>query len=440
MSLRVRIVAAIVLALILGSGLGLALAGWHARQWLRGELTSAQTSAALAVTRALADQRRSGPPAGDLAELVGTFDGDRHLQAVLTGADGRVLAASRPASATAPPAWFAALLRQPIATARLSDPSTGVTVALRPVDADDMSVVWSEFLDLAVALPLATLGGAALVWLLVGRALRPLDAVGEALPRIGVGDYTARAPEQGPPELARLGRGVNEMAARLAAMRDQNRALEEQIMTLQEEERADIARDLHDDIGPHLFAANVDAAMAQSLIAAGRNEAAIDQVRAVQGAIGHIQRLVRDILARLRPPRLAELGLCAAIRDLAEFWRARRPEIRFEVRLAEDDEGLPESVEETAYRLVQESLSNAIRHGAPGAIGVTVARAGAELRIDVVNDGVPASSIAPGLGLTGMSERVAAVGGALTAGPRDDGGWRVSAVLPLGESVRDAAA
>ena len=101
------------------------------------------------------------------------------------------------------------------------------------------------------------------------------------------------------------------MAARLAAMRERNRALEEQILTLQDEERADIARDLHDEIGPHLFAANVDAAMAASLIGAGRPDAALEQVRAIAAAIGHIQRLVRDILRRLRPTHLAELGLAA---------------------------------------------------------------------------------------------------------------------------------
>ncbi|MBV9996375.1 MAG: HAMP domain-containing protein [Caulobacteraceae bacterium] len=437
MSLRIRIVVAIVLALVLGSGLGLALAGWHARQWLRGELVSAQASADLAVRRDFEGLSRSAAPARDLADLVGTFDGDRHLQALLIGPGGRILAASIPEPASAPPAWFAALLRQKIAPARLPSPAAGVAVELRPVDANDMAVVWSEFLDLALALPLACLAGAGLVWLVVGRALRPLAAVGAVLPRIGAGDYDARAPERGPPELVRLGRGVNEMAGRLSAMRARNQALEEQILTLQDEERADIARDLHDEIGPHLFAANIDAAMAESLIAGGRTEAALDQVRSVQGAIGHIQRLVRDILARLRPTTLAELGLAAAVRDLVQFWRARHPEIAFSVRLCADG-GLPQGAEEAAYRLAQESLSNAVRHGAPSAISLTLERTHEALRIEVVDDGVGAAPRGAGFGLKGMGERVAAAGGELAAGPCDDGGWRVSATLPLGR--RDRAA
>ncbi|HZC17538.1 MAG TPA: histidine kinase [Caulobacteraceae bacterium] len=441
MSLRFRIVAAVVLVLVLGSGLGLALAGWQARQWLRGELISAQASGGLAVTRAYADLGRSDAPDRDLRALIATFDGDRHMQALLIGPGGQVLAASRLAPMATPPAWFGALLRQPIEPVRLTDPANArMSVELRPVYINDTAAVWPEFLDLTLVLAISCLGGAALIWALVGQALKPLRAIGEVLPRIGAGDYAAVAPERGPPELVRLARGVNEMAGRLAAMRGRNRALEEQILTLQDEERADIARDLHDEMGPHLFAANVDAAMAANLIASGRPEVALAQVRSIQAAITHMQRLVRDILGRLRPTRLAELGLSAAILDLIEFWRARRPNIRFETRLPVDGEGFSEAVQETAYRLVQESLSNAVRHGAPTTIGVSLEPAAGELRIEVSNDGAPATAVQPGFGLTGMAERVRAAGGRLEAGPKEPGGWRVTAVLPLAGQPREEAA
>ncbi len=441
MSLRFRIVAAIALVLVLGSLLGLALAGWQARHWLRDELTSAQTSGGLAVTRAYADLAHSDHPDQDLMGLIATFDDNRHLQAVLIAPDGRVLAASRPTPAASPPAWFAAILREEIAPARLPAPTAGgPVVELRPVYADDMSAVWAEFLDLDLVIALSCLGGAALVWVVVGRSLRPLQAVGEVLPRIGAGDYAAQAPEQGPPELVRLGRGVNEMARRLGAMNSRNRVLEEQILTLQDEERADIARDLHDEIGPHLFAANVDASMIASLIGAGKSDAALSQVRSIQTAIAHMQRLVRDILGRLRPTRLVELGLSAAVLDLIEFWRVRRPELAFETQLPADDLGLAEAGQETVYRLVQESLSNAVRHGAPKTITVRIEPAEGAVRIEVRNDGAAAAPAAPGFGLTGMAERVAAAGGTLDAGPLEGGGWRVIARLPLGAEPREEAA
>jgi two-component system sensor histidine kinase UhpB len=438
MSLRLRIVAAVVLVLVFGSGFGLALAGQHARHWLRDEMTSAQESGRLETVRAVAEMPLTAQPDRELVPLIADFDGNRHLQAWLVTAQGEVLATSKPAPAEPPPDWFYYLLRQDVPPVRLAVPAGG-TIELWPVYSNDMAAVWDEFLDLVLVLALASIGGAALVFVVVGQALRPLRTVGELLPRIGRGDYGARAPLEGPPELVRLGRGVNEMAARLAAMHERNRTLEEQMLTLQDEERADIARDLHDEIGPQLFAANIDAATAASLIGAGRGEAALEQVRSIAAAIGQIQRLVRDILQRLRPTHLAELGLSSAILDLVSFWKARRPEIEFQTALADDRE-LPEGVQETLYRIVQESLSNAVRHGAPKTIRIAIEWSGDGARVQVVNDGAPDAAAAPGYGLTGMAERVAAAGGALAAGPAAGGAWSVEARLPITAAAREEAA
>jgi two-component system sensor histidine kinase UhpB len=437
MSLRLRIVAAVVLVLLFGSGFGLALAGQHARHWLRDEMTSAEESGRLETVRAVAEMPVTDTPDRQLVPLIADFDGNRHLQAWLVTAQGEVLATSQPAPADPPPDWFYYLLRQDVPPVRLAVPAGGM-IELWPVYSNDMRAVWEEFLDLVLVLALASLGGGALVFVVVGQALRPLRAVGEVLPRIGRGDYSARAPLEGPPELVALGRGVNEMATRLAAMRDRNRTLEEQMLTLQDEERADIARDLHDEIGPHLFAANIDAATAASLIGAGRPDAALEQVRSIAGAIGHIQRLVRDILQRLRPTNLGELGLCSALLDLVAFWKARRPEIEFQTTLP-DDSALPEDLQETLYRIVQESLSNAVRHGAPSFVRIAVDWAAGVARVHVVNDGATDASAARGYGLTGMAERVAASGGTLSAGPADGGLWRVDAALPFAATREEAA-
>jgi two-component system sensor histidine kinase UhpB len=303
------------------------------------------------------------------------------------------------------------------------------TVDLVPVYANDLAAVWTEALDLALVLTLASLGGAVVVWLVVGQALTPLRSVSRALPRIGAGDYAVRAPEQGPPELAALGRGVNEMAERLGAMRARTLLLEEQILTLQDEERADIARDLHDEIGPHLFAANVDAAMTANLISAGRTD-----------AIGHIQRLVRDILGRLRPTQLTELGLASAVLDLVGFWHTRRPELDFTTELPDADDAFPGPVQEIIYRIVQESLSNAVRHGAPRHISIEIRHADGAAEVTIGNDGAGGAAHNPGYGLTGMSERVAAAGGSMSAGPAPGGGWRVAARLPLTADSHEVAA
>jgi two-component system sensor histidine kinase UhpB len=298
--------------------------------------------------------------------------------------------------------------------------------------------VWSEFLDLAAVLAVSFAFGSVLVWLAVGRALRPLAELSAAFGRIGAGDYAAKVREAGPPELLTVGRAVNDMAARLGAMQARTQRLEAQIATLQDEERADLARDLHDEIGPHLFAVNVDAAMARGLIAEGKPAEATRQVEAIQQSVAHMQRLVRDILGRLRPTELIDLGLAAAIGELTAFWSARHPAIAFAVRVADDEIlAVGEATRETLYRVVQEALNNAVRHGRPNRIEVEVGRQSpGEVFARVSDDGAPSAAPgASGFGLTGMRERVAAAGGALNIDRGETGGWTVTARLPA--PVRD---
>jgi len=434
MSLRLRVVVAIAVLLLSGSIVGTALAGWQAKQVLREELAAALAGGRQTVTGAFASLARSDDPSRDLGRLVGSFDGNRHLRAALLDSRGRLVRQSHPLPADSAPDWFAALFHPGESRLALPvpAPANGVFV-LTPLAANDVAAIWAEFIDLAAVLSLSLVLGSGLVWLTVGQALRPLSDYSAAFLRIGSGDYSAKVREAGPSELVRLGRGVNDMAGRLAAMQATTQRLEEQLRTLQDEERADLARDLHDEIGPHLFAVNVDAAMARRLIGEGRAEEALKQVESIQAAVGHTQRLVRDILGRLRPTELIELGLKAAIDELVAFWSARQPGIAFSVQVP-DDEALPlaDEIRETVYRVIQEALNNAVRHGRPGGIEVVVSRLhGGDILARVSDDGAPSGKPdGAGFGLRGMRERVAGAGGRLTVGRgRNGGGWTVAARL-----------
>lgn len=442
MSLRLRVVAAIVLVLLFGSVVGTAVAGWQAKLALREELAAALTGGRQTVQSAFEDLPRSDHPARDLRQLIATFDGNRHVTAALVDPPGRIRLSSRPSPAAPAPHWFADLLRTPVASQRIEVPVTDQgLIVLSPSSAGDVGALWAEFIDLAGVLTASLAVGAALMWLTVGRALRPLAEFSAAFVRIGSGDYRALVRQAGPLELIQLGRGVNDMSARLRAMHARTHALEEQLRTLQDEERADLARDLHDEIGPHLFAVNVDAAMARRLISEGENAEALRRMGAIEGAVTHMQRLVRDILGRLRPTELIELGLGAAIGELVAFWRARHPDIRFDVRLpGEDEPAIPDTARETLYRVVQEGLNNAVRHGRPTHIEIVVGREeGGGVFARVGDDSAPSGRPeGVGFGLTGMRERVAASRGALTierGGP--EGGWSVTARLPAIASDAD---
>ena len=145
-----------------------------------------------------------------------------------------------------------------------------------------------------------------------------------------------------------------------------------------------------------------------------------------------MQQHVKSILGRLRPPTVADLGLLPCIERLTAFWSTRYPSVAFHVDIL--DENLSSEWGSQIYRIVQESISNALRHGRPSRIEVRVSRAEeAWILVEVSDDGVGLQSEGAhgGLGLTGMRERVSARGGALEVSPGPGGrGVRVRARLP----------
>jgi two-component system sensor histidine kinase UhpB len=296
--------------------------------------------------------------------------------------------------------------------------------------------VWTQFQDDLVAAGLFGGLSIGLVCLVVGRALRPLDRLAAALASLGSGEYTARVDRIGPPELARLANGFNAMAEQLDIAQARNVRLNEQLLILQEQERTELARDLHDEVGPFLFAVSLDAAAIEQATAAGRIADVPERAHSIREAVGHMQRRVRAMLHRLRSVSPVEGGLGPALDDLVAFWRARQPTIEFVLDVSVDEDGADDSTIMAIYRLVQEGLSNAVRHGRPALIEIVVETAASdEIVVSVADDGSGlAVADTAGLGLKGMRERVEALGGTLHVGSKQHGkGLVLTARLPAVE-------
>ena len=215
-------------------------------------------------------------------------------------------------------------------------------------------------------------------------------------------------------------------------------------MTLQEQERSDLARDLHDEVSPFLFAINVDAATASRLLKEGRAAEAHDQVHLIADAVRHMQHQVRRMLAQLRPVGLAEFGLGEAVENIVAFWRRRRPEIRYEIAISADCENLGELLDTTICRIVQEAVSNAVRHAAANLDHYcrrsSPAHGRDEIRVEVADNGV--GTPRPhrmGYGLVGLTERVRAIGGRLIISSRAEEGFTLQVILPC-SAATDAGA
>jgi signal transduction histidine kinase len=244
------------------------------------------------------------------------------------------------------------------------------------------------------------------------------------------------------PELLAAGAvGVSVAARRQWRAAESDRAVlaeqarEEETRRRVDAERMRIARELHDVVAHSMAMINVQATAAGMQLADDPASAA-EAIQAIRGASKSGLRELRTILQVLRQ---ADGGSPAApapdlraIAALVEATSAAGTPTTLE--LAEPPVPLPPPVTLAAYRIVQESLTNVVRHA--GRVGATVGlrQDGGYLHVDVVNDGGPAPAAfgdGAGAGLAGMRERTAALGGTLDAGPRPGGGFAVHARLPV---------
>lgn len=206
------------------------------------------------------------------------------------------------------------------------------------------------------------------------------------------------------------------------------------------EERLRIARELHDVIAHSMSLIAVKAGVANH-VAGSRPEEAADALRVIEDTSKQALTEMRRLLGVLRTDHTQqdELAPAPSLGDLPKLARrAAGAGVRVALDLrAEPD--LPAGVGLSAYRIVQEALTNVIRHAAPARCEVTVTARNGEVRIEVVDDGpgwrAPLAGHHPGHGLAGMRERALACGGEFTAGPRNGGGFQVKARLPYQESA-----
>ncbi|MFN0039869.1 MAG: PAS domain S-box protein [Burkholderiales bacterium] len=231
----------------------------------------------------------------------------------------------------------------------------------------------------------------------------------------------------------------------------QNKQLTQYAQARLEDERRAIARELHDELGQCLTAIKTIG----TAIANRTRESSPEihsNAQTVVSVASHIYDVVHGIIRQLRPTALDHLGLGEALKDIVSTWQSRHPEIVCDLAIDPDIDGFAEAVNITAYRIIQECLTNVIRHAAATRVEIRVTRdeessLGDSLRILVRDNGKGISRIeettAARFGLMGMRERVQSLGGKFDFEGQPGEGVSVSALIPLnapppGRDVRAA--
>jgi signal transduction histidine kinase len=206
----------------------------------------------------------------------------------------------------------------------------------------------------------------------------------------------------------------------------------ERLVAAREEERRRLRRDLHDGLGAQLAGLNVQMGVLRRLIPSdpqAADELVVELRTELRSAIADIRRLVYD----LRPPALDDLGLAAALRQLAERYSAEEAGLRVHVEVPAILPRLPAAVEVAAYRIFQEALTNVVRHARARTCAATLSVV-EEVCLEITDDGIglpPGHSA--GVGLISMRERAEELGGNCAIEPIQEGGTRVIVRLPLPE-------
>jgi signal transduction histidine kinase len=230
---------------------------------------------------------------------------------------------------------------------------------------------------------------------------------------------------------------ANEMTRDLRASTEQLQAMSRQLVDVQETERRQIARELHDRVGQNLTAISITLDIMKSQIGEGGNSALRTRLDDAAALLESTSGSIENVMSELRPPMLDDYGLLPALQWYGEeFWR--RTGIRVRVEGDEQMERVPQTSEIALFRIAQEALNNVAKHAHARHVDIALARNGTHVVMSVSDDGMgfdAAPTMAsrrrrPGLGMVTMRERTQAVGGQFEIGPAPGRGARVVVRVP----------
>lgn len=337
------------------------------------------------------------------------------------------------------PAWFTAFVRPvtEVRTVALSHGSQSVaTVYLSAKPDDEIAESWVLLSQLAFWWLAGLLVTAAGLYVILGFVLDPLLTFANGIQELEDGHYDFRLAPTNIRELSAVSTNFNTLAGALGRARADNSRLYRELIAVQEEERRQIAADLHDEVGPCIFGimANMRSISTQAQSMTGPHAASI---LAAAGEIGGItdklKTMNRAILARLRPLALGKVSLADLLSDLITSFARANPAVRFDRSMQGIEHSFGEQIDLTLFRCVQEGITNALKHGKASAIEIVLQKeemAGA-IELNILDNGLGyAASSSYGFGLSMMNERVRLLNGSMQIGAGLEGGTLLTISIP----------
>ena len=340
------------------------------------------------------------------------------------------------------PGWYSALVSPETMKSELRFYDSTLTIEANPSRA--VLDGWDDTMTLLGFGALVFVIGNVLVFWLVRRSTQPFRVIEDGLVDVERGAFHTRLPSLAGAEAGKIALAFNRMAgaiednlnarAEAADARrrlEQSRELADVLQSRIEDERAHIARELHDETGQNLTAIR---SLALSLARREGDDATRQTAQLIADTAAKLYAAMHELIPRLRPLTLDSFELAEAVTERVAEWRRLHPEIAFSLELGTLPADLGESYTLAAYRILQEAVTNALRHASASVLAIRIGSEDDALTLDVADDGrgLPQDWQRRGhFGVRGMHERARALGGEVTIENRDEGGTRVHARLPL---------
>jgi two-component system sensor histidine kinase UhpB len=362
------------------------------------------------------------------------LDDIRHLHIAVVRGDGTVIypfSESRKAQPKQVPAWFVDLVKPVPAEyrKRIASPLFGTSEIVILADPmDEIDEVWREVRSILILIIAFTIICLIFMAITIRRSLKPVNQISNGLGVIQSGDYAARLPEFNLPELNRLSSQFNHMAEVLESQQRENRALGRRLMSVRESEQRHLSRELHDELGQ-----SISAIKAMSVNLRQNPGNTTDGANAIIDVCNQMYGVVRDMMNRLRPVALEELGVVTAVERLVDGWNDHQEESFCSLTIRGDFNDIDDDTAISLYRMVQEALTNATKHAQAEKVIILLERKQAGdilLQIEDNGQGFDATVKPKGMGLLGMRERVEALNGKISLASTPGSGVSIEIYLP----------
>lgn len=435
MSLRrlinIRILISVLFILLLGG----AIAIWQARNSVEKEVTSSINFAMQMIDLRYA-QLPSAHHASDWYNHYSALQQTRHLRISVEDDQGSPILilkeASRNDVTPMPPDWFIAAVMTEYTskkyTVALADGRTNrIVISADPLD--EISEAWRESKTFFLSILLMASAIFVAINLTFHSIVKAVNSIVAGLHLVEAGKYDVILPCFDITEFDVISKEINKMSSALKTAEKNNQALARYTMQIQESERQKMSRELHDEMGQSLTAIK-----AMAVTSKQPNSDVPTIANSIIDICNHLAKVVRSMMSTLHPLSLSELGLHATLIDLIAEWKRRTPSLTISLNYDEELDNLDYEITINVYRIVQECLTNVVRHAQASEVDIVLdydnhKYASPHVAISVIDNGKGANDTGAGFGLLSMRERAQSLGGSFKF--ISNNGVKIHATIPF---------